>query len=389
MDLGAAPRQPLVPEAFTPGTGVIAEMVGRPLRFASARYRPTDTYAEVACDRVWRAHQSLGLTGETRASVLALLRDLTDPWGELPVGTPPERACWVSIDGMPCELSLAWADGKAGVRMSLESPRGDARTRMADGTALTRRLAGRPGVAIDRYLRVEDLFTADDPQGFFAVAHAVAFTPGGPPRYKVFLNPAVAAREQAAARTEEAMVRLGLERPWRALTAHLGGWHGPEHEPAAVAMDLVGGDAFRVQVYVAHSGVSAEDIDAKAAVAGDHVPGAFARALRAVNGGHDTPEWKRKPPVTTFSFRPGRDVPGATAYIPMIPVHDHDAAARDRVAAFLRGEGMDPAPYTAVLDALADEPLTRSRTQNFISYRGGEAPRFSVYLAPGTYRPAD
>ncbi|MFD0382213.1 hypothetical protein ACFQ2B_06555 [Streptomyces stramineus] len=81
---------------------------------------------------------------------------------------------------MPCELSLAWADGKAGVRMSLESPRGDARTRMADGTALTRRLAGRPGVAIDRYLRVEDLFTADDPQGFFAVAHAVAFTPGGP-----------------------------------------------------------------------------------------------------------------------------------------------------------------------------------------------------------------
>ncbi|MBT2387146.1 tryptophan dimethylallyltransferase family protein [Streptomyces sp. ISL-11] len=377
------------PGAFTPDSGVIAEMVGRPLRFESTRYLPADTYAEVAGDRVWRAFRSLGLTGESRESILALLHELTEPWGRLPVGTPPGRACWVSIDGMPCELSLAWADGRAGVRMSLESPRGDARQRMADGMALTRRLAGRPEVSIDPCLRVEDLFTADDPQGYFSVAHAVAWRPGGHPAYKVFLNPAVAGREQAAARTGEAMARLGLERPWRALTEHLGGWHGPEHEPAAVAMDLVAGDAFRVQVYVAHSGASAEDIDAKSAVAGDHVPGSFARALREINGPDGGAEWKRKPPVTTFSFRPGQDVPGATVYVPMIPVHDHDAAARDRVAAFLRREGMDPVPYTAALDALADRPLARSRTQNFVSYRGGDSPRFSVYLATGTYHPAD
>lgn len=74
---------------FSPDSGVIAEMVGRPLRFDSTRYLPTDSYAQVATDRVWRAHQSLGLTGESRESILALLAELTEPWGRLPVGTPP------------------------------------------------------------------------------------------------------------------------------------------------------------------------------------------------------------------------------------------------------------------------------------------------------------
>ncbi|MEU2868911.1 tryptophan dimethylallyltransferase family protein [Streptomyces olivoreticuli] len=363
-------------------------MTGRPMRFDSDRYRPTDTYAEVACDKVCRAYEGLGIDSGGRESLLAFLRDLTDPWGELPVGTPPEDASWVSIDGMPLETSVAWAGRKAGVRLSLESPRGPAKRRMEDGMALTRRLAGRPGVSIDSCLRVEDLFTDDDPQGYFTIAHAVAWVPGGHPRYKIFLNPAVRGREQAAARTEEAMVRLGLERPWRALTEHLGGAYGPEHEPAAVALDLAPDEALRVQVYLAHSGVSADGIDAKSAVDTDHVPGSFARALRAVNGPDGTPEWKRKPPVTTFEFQPGRDVPKATIYVPMMPVHENDAAARDRVAAFLRSEGVDPSSYVSVLDAISDRPLAESHTQNFISYRAGDTPRFSVYLAPGAYREA-
>lgn len=71
-------------------------------------------------------------------------------------------------------------------------------------------------------------------------------------------------------------------------------------------------------------------------------------------------------------------------------MHDSDAAARDRVAAFLDAEGAPAAdPYTALLDDLADRPLSRSLTQNFMSYRGGDAARFSIYLAPGTYRAAD
>lgn len=389
--MAARNSAPGAQEAFPPGSGVIAEMIGRPLRFESARHRSTDTYAEIACDQVCRAHDSLGIAGPSRDDVRALLDDLTHPWGRLPVGSPPARACWVSIDGMPFELSVAWADGKPTVRLSLESPGdGTARSRMLDGAALTRRLATRPGVSADRLARIEDLFTADDPQGYFAVSHAVAWRPGGGHQYKIYVNPAVAGREQSARRTGEAMARLGLERPWRALTEHLGGTIDAGHEPAAVAVDLVDSDDFRVQVFMAHSASSAEEIDAKAAVARDHVPGLFARALHTVNGPHDAPAWQRKPPVTAYSLDSRHDLPGATVYIPLIPVHDHDEAARDRVAAFLRAEGSTAADaYEALLAAHADRPLTQSLTQNFISYRGGDSPRFAVYLAPGTYHAAD
>ncbi|HSA50163.1 MAG TPA: tryptophan dimethylallyltransferase family protein [Yinghuangia sp.] len=381
----------LTQAAFPPGSGVIAEMIGRPLRFDSTRYRPTDTYAEIAGDQVWRAHESLGLNGTSRDEIRALVDELTHPWGRQPVGSPPERACWVSIDGMPFELSVAWVDGRTAVRLSLESPGdGTAHSRMRDGMALTRRLADRAGVCVDRLARIEDLFTTDAPQGYFSVSHAVAWRPDGRHQYKVYLNPAVGGREQSAHRTREAMVRLGLERPWQTLADHLGGTFDAAHEPVAVAVDLLGGDDFRAQVFTAHSGTSPEEIDAKSAVAHDHVPGLFARALREINGPHDAPAWQRKPPVTAYSLDSRHDLPGATLYIPLIPVHDNDEAARDRVAAFLRGEGSAAAkPYTDLLDALADRPLAHTLTQNFISYRGGDSPRFAVYVAPGTYRAAD
>ncbi|MCW5253483.1 MULTISPECIES: hypothetical protein [unclassified Streptomyces] len=380
----------LTSDGFRPDTGVSAEMVGRPMRFASRRHAPTETYAEVAADRVWRAQRSLGVSGDGRESIHALLQEITGPWGRLPVGTPPARAGWVSIDGSPFEPSVAWAGDVPGVRISLEPPGdGTAVSRMRDAMALTRRLAGRPGVSVDRLLAVEDLFAEDDPQGYFTFAHAVAWRPGADPQYKVFLNPAVAGREDSARRTGEAMRALGLETPWRALADHLGGAFGPAHEPVAVALDLTGGRDFRAQVYVAHSGVGAAGIDARSAVARDHEPGLFARALKSVNGPDGTEAWRRKPPVTTFTLDTVHDLPSATLYIPMIPVHDHDAAARDRVVAFLRAEGSPAAaPYAKLLDDLADGPLTESFTQNFVSYRGGPKPRFSVYLAPGLYRAA-
>lgn len=376
------------PAFADPGTGVVAEMVGRAVRFDSRRYAPTDSYADIACDKVDRAAASLGVGGPDREPMLSLVRELCGAWGELPAGTPPQRACWVSIDGMPFEISFAWADGGAELRLSLESPShpGTPRGRMADGRAFTRRLARRPGVSLDRYLLIEDLFTDEDPQGFFALSHGVAWRRGGDPLYKVYLNPAVAGREHSLARTEEALVRLGLERPWRALVEHLGTAADVAHEPAALALDLSDGDEARVKLYMAHSGVSAADIDAKSAVAYDHVPGLFARALERVTGHRDASGW-RKPPVTCFSFSGGKDLPGATLYVPMVPGHPDDATARDRAAAFMREEGVDPAPYVAALDALADRPLTESATQNFLSYRGGPTPRFAAYVAPGTYRP--
>ncbi|MEU3148642.1 hypothetical protein [Streptomyces sp. NPDC006999] len=247
-------------------------------------------------------------------------------------------------------------------------------------------MADRPGVSIERYLAVEALFTDGDPRGYFSLSHGVAWRRGGHPLYKIYLNPAVAGREHAVARTEEAMIRLGMERPWHALADHLGGIHGIAHEPVGLALDLSATREARCKVYLAHTGVTVDDIDAQSAVARDHVPGSFARALERVTGCRES-GWQ-KPPVTCWSFSSAQDAPGATLYVPLIPGHSDDATAHDRVAAFMREENVHPAPYTAALHALSDGPLTESATQNFLSYRGGPAPRFAVYLAPGTYRPA-
>lgn len=370
-------------------TGVVAEMVGRPLRFDSPRYRPTDGYADVACDKIERASTLLGVCDTERKEMLELVRELCGAWGELPIGNPPERACWVSIDGMPFEISFAWADNATELRLSLESPShpGTAIARQRDGMAFTRSLASRSGVSIERYLAVEDLFTNPDPQGFFALSHGVAWRRGGHPLYKVYLNPAIAGREQSAARTEEAMIRLGLERPWQALADHLGGVDNIARQPAALALDLSDAPAARCKVYLAHSGITADAIDAQAAVARDHVPGSFVRALAAVTG-HREPSGWHKPPVTCWGFDSTQPLPTAVLYLPLIPGHPDDATARDRVSDFIRSEGTDPAPYAAALDTLADRPLGESRTQNFLSYRGGPQPRFAVYVAPGVYRAA-
>ncbi|MBB1242185.1 hypothetical protein GL263_01120 [Streptomyces durbertensis] len=375
--------------ARTPDTGVSAEMVGRPVRFESRRYKPTDSYADIACDKVRRGSEALGASESELRSRLALVRELLGDWGELPAGKPPERACWIAIDGMPFEVSFAWADGQSELRLAFESPShpGTPLARQEDGRAFTRGLAGRPGVSIERYLAVEDLFTDREPRGgYFSLAHAVAWRRDGHPLYKIYLNPAVVGREHAAARAEEAVTRLGLARPWRVLADHLGGVHGIAHEPVALALDLSDGREARCKVYLAHSGVTADDIDAQSAVARDHLPGSFARALERVTGRRES-GWA-KPPVTCWSFSSAQDTPTATLYVPLIPGHRDDAAAHDLVAAFMREENVDPAPYAAALHALADGPQTESATQNFLSYRGGPAPRFAVYVAPGTYRPA-
>ncbi|MCE7082363.1 tryptophan dimethylallyltransferase family protein [Streptomyces sp. ST2-7A] len=374
--------------ALTPDTGVAAEMVGRSVRFESRRYQPTDSYADIACDKIRRGSEVLGASESERRARLALVRELFGAWGELPAGNPPERACWVAIDGMPFEVSFAWVDGRSELRLSFENPShpGTPLARQEDGRAFTRGLADRPGVPIERYLAVEDLFTDGDPRGYFSFFHGVAWRQGGDPLHKIYLNPAIAGREHAAARTEEAMIRLGLERPWRLLADHLGGVHGIAHEPVGLALDLSDAREARCKVYLAHTGVTADEVDAQSAIARDHVPGSFARALERVTGCRES-GWL-KPPVTCWGFSSTRDVPGATLYVPLIPGHGDDATAHDRVAAFMREENVDPAPYTAALHALADGPPAESSTQNFLSYRGGPTPRFAVYLAPGTYRPA-
>jgi hypothetical protein len=209
----------------------------------------------------------------------------------------------------------------------------------------------------------------------------VSFSPGAAPGLKIYLNPNIAGYEHGLERTGEAMDRLGLGRPWRAVVEHL----GAAARPVVVAMDLSAGTDARVKIYVPHLDVDADAIDRMSAVAANHVPGLFAAALRRVTG-HGGPAWK-KVPVTCLTIMAGFEAAAAaTLYVPLIPDLPHDAACCAAVTDLVRELGGDPSPYVALLQAVADRPLAASATHNFVSLRPGPDPRFAVYLAPDVYR---
>jgi len=356
--------------------------------FASTRYSTLASYLDVACDKLDRAATSLRIDAAERARMAALLRRLCSPWGNAPVGRPRYYSN-VSLEGMPFELSYAWG-GERGyeLRMSFEtlSEPPDPCAGLDACRAFTRRLADEPGVSLESYLKIEDLVISRRAQGMAPMAHGIAWCAGASrPAFKIYLNPNIHGYEEGLERTRQAMSRLGVGEPWRALEQHLAALGMPPPRPVVIALDLADPASSRIKVYLPHFEDDAASIDRQATVAMTHVAGRFEHALHRVTG-RTTAGWL-KMPVTCMTFAVGADLPvSATLYVPLAPDVADDAAARDRVCALVRDEGGDPSSYVALLEALADRPLSDAATHNFVSYRPGDPSRFAVYLAPDVYR---
>ncbi|RCV54069.1 tryptophan dimethylallyltransferase family protein, partial [Marinitenerispora sediminis] len=352
------------------------------------RYRADTSLTEAALDTVRRCWDALALPAPERAEALALLERLCDPWGHTPLDAVAVPAT-VAIDGSPFEPSVAWHGDRTELRCSVETlgAAPAAAAGQAAGWALTRRLGTEFGVSVGRCLALEDLFTVAEPRGLFTIWHGVAWRPGADPLFKVYLDPQAGGPQRAGPVLDEAMRRLGAEAGWRALLEHVGGLGGAGRIPVGLALDLDDAASARIKVYLGHAGVDAAAIDRYASAARSHVPGAFAEVLRAVAGA-EGPDWPKQP-VTVYELTEGAAAPAtATLYVPVLPAAGNDAAARDRMSAFVRSVGADPAPYAAFLAAVADRPLEETGLHNFVSYRPappGGRPRFAAYLAPGLF----
>ncbi|MFC3997348.1 tryptophan dimethylallyltransferase family protein [Nocardiopsis sediminis] len=358
-----------------------------PLRPAGDRYPAGTSVLGAAIDKAGRCLASLGRPPAEARDVAALLTEVWGVWAQAPIAAPTWR-CYAAADGSPFELSASWSGGAAELRITgevLADPPGPAANQELAWAHL-RAIAGRPGVDLSQVLALEDLFRSATPREHYWMMHGVAVRPGADPLFKVYLDPHVGGSGQARDVVGAAMARLGLGEAWQRTIDHADAFGGAGRI-GALALDLTAPDRARVKVYLQYPVHDARTIDRQAAIADGHVPGAFAAALEAITG-HSAPPFG-KPPTTCFAFRQGGSAPaGAMLYVPMIPEFPDDLSARDRTAAFLRKEGIDPAPYTAFLDASADLPLASTRNQNFVAYRpappGGE-PRFSCYVAPGLY----
>ncbi|MFC7328018.1 tryptophan dimethylallyltransferase family protein [Marinactinospora rubrisoli] len=357
-----------------------------PLRPVSRRYRADLPLTEAALDTVRRCWDAAALPAPERAGALALLEWMCRSWGRTPLGGTAFRST-VAIDGSPFEPSIAWHGDDVELRCSIESL-GAVPTAAAGQTAgweLTRLLGAEFGAQAGPCLALAELFTVPEPRGLFTIWHGVAWRAGAAPLFKVYLDPQAGGPERAGPVLDEAMRRLGVRTAWRRLADHVGGIGGPGRIPVGLALDLAGA-ASRVKVYLGHAGADAAAIDRYAAVARGHVPGAFTEVLRATAG--EGPRWPKQP-VTVYEMTAGAEAPAnATLYIPVLPAAGNDAVARDRMSAFIRSVGGDPAPYAAFLETVADRPLGETALHNFVSYRPappGGRPRFAAYLAPGLF----
>lgn len=317
---------------------------------------PSKSYGEFLAELWTVISQRLLLNSSETGETVSEILDAIQPWGERAIGTSCQAPSFVSEDGFPAELSLSWKGAEPELRILFESLNADpsALANQEAGRALTRRLAGRDGVSIDQYLKIEDLFVADDPQPYRpSVWHSLAWRPGEPRRYKVYLNPQAHGLDRAYEVVGEAMSRLGLSSAWQPVEARGRELAQRGHELEFFALDLGAAEASRVKIYFRHGEMPLSEMDTVASFARKHDPQRAARACRTIYGADA--EYVRNEPMTCLAFRHDEaEAAEANLYLRLPDNAESDAAAHDRITELMRGEGIDPAAYTGVIAGLGE-----------------------------------
>jgi hypothetical protein len=344
--------------------------------------RTLATYAEVGCDLLERTLRTVGPDADRVAHMVGELRAQLDAWALRPPHDRDEYWSFASNNGMPFEASVAWDHAGASARLYFE-PLGDPLTaascRIA-GRAAVRRLRSLPGVRLDRYLRVEDLFMTLGTPGEFSTLNGLMWDAHGRLKCKTYLNPRVGGVGTAWALLAEAMRRFGLAALWRtAIDACVASGAVDELEPIFLALDLWEADASpRVKVYFRHSDASLDLLAYVGAAATDYSAGEHDRLVRVHRD--SSAFTAAKPPVTSLSLVGGEDNVSLTTYLPLNPNFGNDLDSRTQVLRVLAMAGLDPSGYEALLDSVIGPDLAGSQRQTYVGYRGGPAPRVSVYI---------
>jgi hypothetical protein len=175
------------------------------------------------------------------------------------------------------------------------------------GRDLTRKLVGKPGVNIDWYLAVEDLFVTDSPlPGSPTVWHSLARRHKEPSRFKVYLNPKARGTNHVAEVVGEALARIGMRNAWLSVSERQDELAAQGHEIEFFALDLTSPDSARAKVYFRHGPVTIDQLDTVASLAREHDSARAMNAYRAVYGSQSLIV---NEPMTCLTFRAGSTGP--------------------------------------------------------------------------------
>jgi pyrroloquinoline quinone (PQQ) biosynthesis protein C len=340
--------------------------------------------AEYATARLRGLCRAAGLGSQAEAAS-ETLRDLLSSWSDTP---PEESGKWISEisdDNTPIEFSVAIDGGYADVRVLFEAQ--GAKPTVASyreaGVALNEQLERDFGADLQRLRQVEDLFLPKDMQGPFALWHSVVFSPGGPPSFKVYLNPQARGPALAQSLVEEGLQRLGLSSAWPSLTR--GALRRGPHldELKYFALDLVAGPHARVKIYSRHHGAAPKDLELACSEAKNYVPGESLDFARAMRGGDRA--LLARAPFTCSALVGGCEGRPlwTTVYVPVSAYARDDAAICTRVGEYFARKGLDSSLYQSIVSGHANRPLDGGvGMQSWTALRTSEkGARLTVYLS--------
>ncbi len=393
------------PDDFTIWFKIILEKFGsaeierwrRTLRIRRNRLfqNPAVSYNNFLSDK-WRTiSASLGVDGPQSEAVLTQLLDAVDSWEDRLVGQQPPYRSYVAEDGFPAEFSVSWRDRAPEIRILFESLGSDATAHSAQeaGRQLTRRLASQPGVSIDRYLLVEDLFVSSAPAaGRPTIWHSLAWRPGAPACFKVYLNPQVHGNGTEGDVVAQAIERLGLESAWREVAGSYAELRERGHVLEFFALDLTTEQHARVKLYFRHAPMTFAELNRVASFARHHDSHKAAEVARLIYGDKILSDGGliSNEPITCLALRHGSTrADEANVYLRLSATADSDAEAARRIGHILEAEGVDPRSHARLLSALSpfDTAIT-SGIQELVSFRttastksadAGVYFRFNVY----------
>lgn len=308
------------------------------------------------------------------------------PWGALPVG---ETGGWISDiadDHSPVEFSLVLSESGPEVRVMIEALGGPSMLGQKQAAlALTGRIAAQPGVDLSRFERIAELFLpAEFLGGKFALWHSFCFFPKGNPTFKAYFNPQARGRDRAPELVQEALRQLGFPRAWP-LLAGAAAARGPERDELKYfALDLTDDPLARAKVYFLHHHATPAELATACHTAQHPDPADVHRFATAMAAGAKA--LSSRPPYTCHCFLDGDgDRPREfNLYVPACAYAADDQVLSERVAEYLRTQGINPAPYERALSRFAHRPLSAGlglHSYVATSRRRG-ARRLTVYLSP-------
>jgi hypothetical protein len=351
--------------------------------------RARTTYQARAESDLFRLCAAIGHETEFE-SYLDAQRALFAGWGDREISYDSIRDSGVLDDHSPFAFALAFAKDGVELRLLVEAQSEDpsaAAMRVA-ALDLNRTLASRFALDLTHFAAVRNLFLDGEPRPPFSLWHAVGWKRGSKPSFRLYLNARAHGAERAHALTREALGRFGLGVEANACLERL--VERPGDEIRYVSLELTSAHDARIGVYVAHHGISSDELEPIVAMSPRHVAGeasAFAEAMI----GHAGP-FLKAPITTSASFLLGSTAPAAVAvHVPMSHYMPSDAATVQHVALFLHEQGLDDLSYRRALHVFAPRPLeARSGVQRYVSYRRElSGIRFSVWLSPEIVTPTD